>query len=106
MQAQAEAALANQEQNASAFADEPDTDMSDDDTITRLRSISGIAEVVPESVYEALEAPWFTFPAHDPNRRLDYIFHGPGLTLATARVVSMEKPPSDHLPVVATFRVE
>jgi endonuclease/exonuclease/phosphatase family metal-dependent hydrolase len=89
-----------------AFADEPHTDMSEDETIGLLRDIPGISEVVPASIYSAQEAPWWTFPAHAPNRRLDYIFHGEGLTLATARVPRMEHPPSDHLPVLATFRVE
>ncbi len=89
-----------------AFPDEPETDMSGDETIRLLRDIPGISEVVPSSVYAAHESPWWTFPAHAPNRRLDYIFHGEGLTLATARVPRMEEPPSDHLPVIATFRVE
>jgi len=89
-----------------AFADEPHTDMSTDPTIQILREIPGISEVVPASVYKAHEAPWWTFPAHEPNRRLDYIFHGEGFTLATARVPAMKAPPSDHLPVIATFRVE
>lgn len=89
-----------------AFADEPETDMSNDRTIQILRDIPDLSEVVPASVYEAHEAAWWTFPAHEPNRRLDYIFHGSGLTLATAHVPQMADPPSDHLPVLATFRVE
>jgi len=89
-----------------AFEDEPHTDMSEDATIKILRDISGLAEVVPASVYGAHEDAWWTFPAHAPNRRLDYIFHGDGLALATARVPRMDQPPSDHLPVLATFRVE
>jgi endonuclease/exonuclease/phosphatase family metal-dependent hydrolase len=90
----------------STFPDEPETDMSGDDTIQRLANIVGMSEVVPPKVYRALEQPWFTFPAHAPNRRLDYIFHGNGLTLATARVPRLPDPPSDHLPVIATFRIE
>jgi endonuclease/exonuclease/phosphatase family metal-dependent hydrolase len=90
----------------SAFEDEPETDMSGDATIAILRDTVGLKEVVPSSVYEAHEQAWWTFPAHAPNRRLDYIFHGEGLTLATARVPRMAAPPSDHLPVIATFRVE
>ncbi len=88
------------------FPDEPQTDMSHDDTIDRLQSIPGMTEVVPAKVYAAHEPPWFTFPAHAPNRRLDYMFHGEGLTLATARVPRLADPPSDHLPVIASFRVE
>ena len=65
-----------------AFEDEPETDMSSDNTIGLLRGIPGIREVVPADVYAADERAWFTFPAHKPNRRLDYIFHGEGLCSA------------------------
>jgi endonuclease/exonuclease/phosphatase family metal-dependent hydrolase len=88
------------------FVDEPETDMSTDETVNLLRNIPGMSEVVPAAVNEAHEAAWWTFPAHEPNRRLDYVFHGKGLTLATAQVPQMDSPPSDHLPVVVSFRVE
>jgi endonuclease/exonuclease/phosphatase family metal-dependent hydrolase len=88
------------------FPDEPETDMGSDDTIDRLRNIEGLTEVVPTRAYAADEDSWFTFPAHEPNRRLDYIFHGSGLTLVRAQVPQMSKPPSDHLPVVARFRLD
>ena len=87
------------------FPDEPETDMSGDDTIDQLRSIPGLVEVVPPRVYSADESSWFTFPAHDPNRRLDYMFHGSGLSLVQVDVPHMVNPPSDHLPVVARFRL-
>ena len=89
-----------------AFPDEPETDMSLDDTIDRLRGIPGMQEIVPPSVYAASESAWFTFPAHAPNRRLDYIFHSEKLVLASAKVPDMSDPPSDHLPVVSTFRID
>ena len=90
----------------SAFPDEPDTDMSADDTIALLRGIDGLTEVVPTAVYAANESAWFTFPAHAPNRRLDYIFHGEKLSLVRAEVPEFDSPASDHLPVVARFRLE
>jgi len=89
-----------------AFPDEPETDMSTDNTIDLLRGIPGMDEVVPKDVYAADERQWFTFPAHKPNRRLDYIFHGAGLKLVSAEVPQMDAPPSDHLPVVARFEVD
>lgn len=89
-----------------AFEDEPETDMSRDNTIDLLRAIPGMSEVVPTEVYAADERPWFTFPAHKPNRRLDYIFHGEGLKLLSAEVPQMDTPPSDHLPVIARFELE
>ena len=90
----------------SAFPDEPETDMSQDNTIGMLRDIPGMTEVVPTAVYAADEKPWFTFPAHKPNRRLDYIFHGTGLKLVSAEVPAMSEPPSDHLPVIARFELD
>ena len=85
-----------------SFLDEPDTDLSTDRTIGTLRSI-GLREVVPPEVYAASETPWFTFPASEPNRRLDYIFYGSALEVRTASVPRMDAPPSDHLPVIAAF---
>ena len=89
-----------------AFEDEPETDMSSDNTIGLLRDIPGMNEVVPAEVYASNERPWFTFPAHKPNRRLDYIFHGEGLRLLSAEVPQMAQPPSDHLPVIARFELD
>jgi endonuclease/exonuclease/phosphatase family metal-dependent hydrolase len=89
-----------------AFPDEPETDMSTDDTIGRLRRIAGMKEVVPAEVYAADESAWFTFPAHAPNRRLDYVFYGASLNLMRAEVPRFDSPPSDHLPVVTRFRLE
>lgn len=89
-----------------AFPDEPETDMSKDDTINALRSISGMQEIVPKPVYSANEAAWFTFPASNPNRRLDYIFHGDGLKLVHAEVPQDTPPASDHLPVIARFKLD
>lgn len=83
------------------FPDEPETDMSDDDTLDRLAGIPGLHEVVPTAVYQAGESAWFTFPAAAPNRRLDYIFHGDAFRLVSARVGHLAEPPSDHLPVLA-----
>jgi endonuclease/exonuclease/phosphatase family metal-dependent hydrolase len=86
-----------------AFADEPDSDFSADKTIGTLRSIPGLQEVVPTETYTAQERAWFTFPAAEPNRRLDYMFYGSGFRLGTASVPRLERPPSDHLPVIASF---
>lgn len=87
----------------SGFPDEPETDMSEDNTIGMLRGVDGMQEVVPDSVYTAAESDWFTFPASAPNRRLDYIFHGERLALVSAEVPKLSPSPSDHLPVVARF---
>lgn len=80
------------------FADEPWTDMSGDETIARLRSLPGWREVGGAHAPE-----WLTFPSTRPNRRLDYIFYGPGLRRLFARIERPDPPPSDHLPIRATF---
>ncbi len=85
------------------FQDEPHTDMRQDQAIAALREVEGLAEVVSADAYAAHEADWFTFPAWEPNRRLDYLFHGDGLRLLEARVLRPEPAPSDHLPVLARF---
>ena len=46
-----------------------------------------------------------TMPAIAPRVTLDYIFHGSGLQALTAEVPQMDAPPSDHLPVLAKFRL-
>lgn len=48
------------------------------------------------------EGPGFTFPADIPERRIDYIFHGPQLEPISAEVPSTEA--SDHRPLVVEFR--
>lgn len=86
-----------------AFKDEPLTDMRGDQAIATLRAVPGLHEVAPAEAYAADEARWFTFPAWEPNRRLDYLFYGHGLELLEARVPRPEPAPSDHLPVCASF---
>ena len=85
------------------FPDEPEADHRGDQTLPTLRAIPGMREVVPVADYAADEAAWLTFPAHAPNRRLDYIFASDALRLAEVRVPKLDDPPSDHLPVVARF---
>lgn len=87
-----------------AFPDEPQTDMREDRSIPILRSVPGMREVVTPERYVADEAAWFSFPAWEPNRRLDYLFYGEGLALREARVLRGDA--SDHLPIVGRFEVE
>ncbi|MBI2376966.1 MAG: endonuclease/exonuclease/phosphatase family protein [Deltaproteobacteria bacterium] len=86
-----------------AFPDEPLTDFRADDTLAVFRAIPGLSHVVPA---DRLDDPsFFTFPSHAPNRMLDHMFVGPGLVPLDARVLTEAGKLSDHLPVIARFRI-
>ena len=85
------------------FPDEPETDMREDRAIALLRAVPGLREVISAEGYATDEPAWFTFPAWEPNRRLDYLFHGEGLALRQARV--QRGTASDHLPILARFGI-
>ena len=92
-------ALPPQARQKSGFVDEPEMNFEHDETIAIARKIARVAEVLPDE-------DAFTFPADGATRRLDYIFHRPGLTKLSARVLTAPPGPwSDHLPVAARFRV-
>lgn len=82
------------------FLDEPAADFSGDTTHDIVaQGLPSLREVLPD-------ASVFTFPADKPTRRLDYIWHGAGLVLESARVLSAPPGPwSDHLPVWARWRL-
>ena len=88
------------------FTDEPDTDMRNDQTIRILRNIPGIQEIAGFEIPADHMANWHTFPAHEPNRRLDYLFYGQGLKLMDGSVPPHTPIASDHCPVVATFSLK
>ena len=88
-----------------AFPDEPLTDMREDHVLDTLRRVPGLRELVEPAAYAAAEADWFTFPAWEPNRRLDYLFYGAALEAVEARVLRPTPAPSDHLPVFARLRL-
>lgn len=47
-----------------------------------------------------------TYPAEEPDRRIDYVFTGEGVRPVWAKVVSSEPVASDHLPLVCRLVVE
>lgn len=92
-------ALPPEARQKSGFVDEPEMNFEHDETIAIARGMARVAEVLPDE-------PAFTFPADGATRRLDYIFHRPGLAKLSARVLAATPGPwSDHLPVAARFRV-
>jgi endonuclease/exonuclease/phosphatase family metal-dependent hydrolase len=67
---------------------------------------SNLKEVISEEAYTQSEETFFTFPATNPDRRLDYIFYAPDLILLKAYVVkTVVTDLSDHLPLKAQFKV-
>lgn len=83
------------------YPDEPDTSHVDDPTLELIRGVSGLVDPIAGERYLKNEASWLTFPAHDPNRKLDYILHGAGYQELGAEVPrSVAGDLSDHLPVV------
>lgn len=75
----------------------------ENDPSRQLMDVSGLLEVIPEEIYEKDEPSYFTFPAWEPDRRLDYIFYRPSLKMMKAEVLSSAL--SDHLPLRATFQI-
>ena len=79
------------------YPDEPQTDHRGDTTLRVLRKVTGIQEAGDTGVNEAAG---FTFPAHQPNRRLDHLlFRGPW-RVARSQVYTAAGDLSDHLPIV------
>lgn len=64
----------------------------------------GLSEVIPDEIYAKDEAFYFTFPAWEPDRRLDYIFYKSGLKMMKAEVLPSAL--SDHLPLRASFQID
>jgi endonuclease/exonuclease/phosphatase family metal-dependent hydrolase len=82
------------------FPDEPRDNYADDFTLPNIAKLEGFREVIERDEYLANEAKFFTFPASEPNRRLDYLFYHRTLKLLSTRIVTTG-PLSDHLPVVS-----
>lgn len=86
----------------SDYPDEPDTSHADDPTLEIVRGVVGLVDSVAGATYVDNEEAWFTFPAHDPNRKLDYLLHGAGYRVNSVQVPrGVAGDLSDHLPLVA-----
>lgn len=75
----------------------------ENDPSFELMQKSGLLEVIPEEIYGANEATYFTFPSWKPDRRLDYVFYQAGLKMMKAEVLPSAL--SDHLPLRASFQI-
>lgn len=83
------------------FANDSDNYENDNSYIEM--SKAGLLEVIPDSIYSLDEVRYFTFPASQPDRRLDYIFYNPDLKMIKAEVLPSAL--SDHLPLRASFQI-
>jgi endonuclease/exonuclease/phosphatase family metal-dependent hydrolase len=61
-------------------------------------------DIVKETRLKRIETPQ-TFPSWAPKKRLDYIFYSPELEIVNSYVLE-EMKISDHLPIVAEFRIK
>jgi endonuclease/exonuclease/phosphatase family metal-dependent hydrolase len=80
------------------FADE-DIDFTNDDTIERVQKVPGLREVIIDETPGLPPTVFHTFPAAEPTRRLDYIFHR-GFVGSILTRVPRKAIWSDHLPIV------
>lgn len=85
------------------YEDEPETEHGGEHTISMIRSIGGVADTVPAATFSKDEKSFFTFPAHAPNRKLDFLFGSEDLRVVEARTGREAGSASDHLPVLARF---
>ncbi|MDY6843958.1 MAG: endonuclease/exonuclease/phosphatase family protein [Thermodesulfobacteriota bacterium] len=85
------------------YPDNIDDDYRGDSTMQTLRKMSGFCEIVKADDYRKDESAFFTFPAHAPNRRLDYLFIPKEVCVEDVRIIYTDDL-SDHLPVRAELK--
>lgn len=84
------------------YPDEPNTSHQSDPTVELIRGVAGLMDTVSGDQYTQNEHQWMTFPSHEPNRKLDYLFYGVGFELDKVHVpAKLAGELSDHLPLVA-----
>ncbi len=88
----------------SGYVDEPHTDHDGDPTVATLRAIDGLADTIGPDTFGPNQAEYFTFPAHAPNRRLDYIMASDTWTVEASGVLKAAGDVSDHMPLYAKLR--
>jgi len=87
------------------FPDEPDNDMTDDQSVAEMRKLR-FTELIDEEKYRADEKAAFTFPSDTPCRRLDYFYISPELKFVDGGVLHEAGTLSDHLPLVGEVMLE
>lgn len=70
-----------------------------DSTQVLFNQLKGFSEIISDKEYIENESQYFTFPAHSPERRLDYIFLNDHYRTREKKMVQTGNL-SDHLPVI------
>jgi len=86
------------------YPDEPETDHRNDKTLQILQDGLDIQDTALMSV-PPQHTGLFTFPAHVPNRKLDYIFVEPQMKVESLATVNSAEKASDHLPLLLRLSV-
>lgn len=84
------------------FDDGYDDDYRNDNTMGILNDIRGFREIIHDTLYHSSEYEFHTFPASDPNRRLDYIFVSDTLDILDYEFIQAGEL-SDHIPFITTL---
>jgi endonuclease/exonuclease/phosphatase family metal-dependent hydrolase len=89
------------------FADEPQTDFSEDSSLSYFQRCLGLTEILAPGPGNPPppERSSFTFPADKPNRRLDYLFYSAAFSRKNGEVLQNAGAISDHLPIVGELRL-
>jgi endonuclease/exonuclease/phosphatase family metal-dependent hydrolase len=89
------------------FADEPDMDFTHEQTFRWFFTHANNLKIPVLTGNNNVASEIFTFPSNNPDRRLDHIFlFGKGLSFINFRIVKEAAEASDHLPVMATIKIE
>ena len=84
------------------FEDEPEMDFRESDIISRFLEEESLAEAFLTSGQKFSESDTFTFPAHAPSRKLDYIFYD-RRKIRCLKTEVLKIDSSDHLPLLMEF---
>ena len=96
-------ALPPEAEKRHAFKDEPKDDYRKDDSMSLMLSRSDFSETFRKLQGKGLIES-HTFPAHEPNRRLDYLFGSQRFEAIRAWIPEASEL-SDHLPVATRFQI-
>ncbi|MGF1510574.1 MAG: endonuclease/exonuclease/phosphatase family protein [Myxococcota bacterium] len=84
----------------SNFADMPKISYETDRTVPLIRGAKGLRDTVPSEAFLERPSAYFTYPAHDPNRKLDHLMVTGDFRVISARVMQEAGGVSDHLPLL------
>ncbi len=88
----------------SDYPDEKESNHEEDATLSYLRGVDGISDTLSEDEFVNNQSDYFTFPAHEANRKLDFLFAGSAYEVVSFRVMKEAGDASDHLPIMAVLK--